>query len=355
VGSQSDESKCGWFLVRDEERLGRWYDASGDQLSIGYVCEQSATDAVPLLSAGKPIKSGKSKCKEGWILFQESCYRMACEPRTYREAEVACRAQGARLVTVESPAENSFVSSLCGLNSCWLGLYEPEDSEEWQWADGVALGGPGNWSGYANWAPDQPNGFGVSDGDAAVMNGAERGRTMAPIKGKSLILAIVYKILMPLGLSLYVHFAFGRHNSVYSRCIVVVEGILTGALVLEFLSFLILLIDRGRLREEALPFLAFLTVLSFSQVGLCAGATLHLHRRHRWAHLVGGTDDELAALPHQACTRQAPAAAATIVGVPVPEPGMTSVLGISATSSSVEKGTASSAYIPGLLSSPRTA
>ena len=89
---------------------------------------------------------------------------LAPEGITWSDARLAAVAQGADLVSITTPAENTFVFSLvndpalfipevdtpAGLGP-WIGLWKPAGT--WVWTDGTPLG-------YDNWAPGEPNGVG---------------------------------------------------------------------------------------------------------------------------------------------------------------------------------------------------
>merc|ERR1711865_613305 len=98
-------------------------------------------------------------------------------------------------------------------------------------------------------------------------------------------------------------------------------------------------------------FLAFLSLLSLSEVGLCGSATLHLHRIQRRMLLPTPTDERIhiRSAPNQVSAWQ-PNHGPTVVGVPVADDGITGVCGVlgASSSSGVEKGILQDPYIRGL-------
>ena len=70
-----------------------------------------------------------------WRCNEGKCYALSEGPTTFRDAIEFCRVFDATLVKIESEVENDFVREFCGERSCWIGLSEPADSEEWFWQD----------------------------------------------------------------------------------------------------------------------------------------------------------------------------------------------------------------------------
>ena len=141
-------------LMAEAMSLGKWHDGSQD-LVIWYVCERSDNNGCR---------------EEGWSAFGGSCYAVSDTRKTYDDAVSACEALGAKLVSIESAEENAYVQELCDRRTCWIGLTESPDSENWFWADGTAAGTNGEWSGYTNWEKGEPNNYDGRDEDVAFMN-----------------------------------------------------------------------------------------------------------------------------------------------------------------------------------------
>ncbi len=137
-----------------EKSVGKWYD-TGRGLTTWYVCEKPMTDACP---------------DDEWHGFEGACYSVSDALKNYGDASRACSNKEARLVSIESAQENAHVQNLCGRRSCWIGLAEPQKSEQWHWSDGRVAGSKDNWSGYTNWNRDEPNNWAGRDEDAVIMN-----------------------------------------------------------------------------------------------------------------------------------------------------------------------------------------
>ncbi|NXM79747.1 LAYN protein, partial [Oenanthe oenanthe] len=108
--------------------------------------------------------AGQTVCRRG---TQKPCYKIvyfhdASRRSSYEEAQLACRADGGHLVSIESPAEQrlieSFIRSLLASDGdFWIGLRrrkEGENSTEcrsfYSWSDGSS-------SKFRNWYVDEPS------------------------------------------------------------------------------------------------------------------------------------------------------------------------------------------------------
>jgi len=100
-----------------------------------------------------------------WNCTEEECYAIFdMMTTTFDIAAETCARYNASLVKIESKEENDFARQVCGERSCWIGLQEAEESEDWFWQDGSKLE-------YKNWneAGNEPNNF-LGDESVAFMN-----------------------------------------------------------------------------------------------------------------------------------------------------------------------------------------
>lgn len=93
--------------------------------------------------------------------FGDHCYWKRAEAKTWRDAEEACRASAAHLVTITSEAENAFLERSWAW--VWIGASdgEPRHSRrrgEYAWVTGEEMS-------FENWADDRPNAQGVLCGE----------------------------------------------------------------------------------------------------------------------------------------------------------------------------------------------
>ena len=74
-------------------------------------------------------------CSSGWIRFKRSCYKYVNEPEQFDGAKSRCLRMGARLVHIESKAEDNFIRVLyltLGLRKekekTWLSLFSSREN-----------------------------------------------------------------------------------------------------------------------------------------------------------------------------------------------------------------------------------
>ena len=98
------------------------------------------------------VKPVQNWCPKGWKIFKntQSCYSVSGLARSWNEAALVCKLEGAKLVTVETYDENEFVYGLAPGTDLWIGYSRQFSRGEWEWADGTK-------SEYTNWANNQPD------------------------------------------------------------------------------------------------------------------------------------------------------------------------------------------------------
>lgn len=109
-------------------------------------------------------------CKGNFRQYGEGCYRLGEKGQDFYTAVEWCRTEGADLVSIHTPEENSVAREICGNRMCWLGLSErggtattARDKQIWRWEDGSDID-------YSNWHPGEPNNDGGNDERYAFMN-----------------------------------------------------------------------------------------------------------------------------------------------------------------------------------------
>jgi len=76
-------------------------------------------------------QSNDWECWEG----HEVCYNVSDDDNmNFYEAKSYCEQRESNLVSIESEDENWFVGSICGSQSCWIGLVENYEGT-WSWLD----------------------------------------------------------------------------------------------------------------------------------------------------------------------------------------------------------------------------
>ncbi|KAL6114611.1 uncharacterized protein ACO6RY_05335 [Pungitius sinensis] len=97
----------------------------------------------------------RGTCREGWVSFRTSCYRLSSTAATWSKAEEQCRGQGGHLVVLNDVEELDYISKVVDIKSnYWIGLVERDHEGHWSWVDGTDFnstptfwdnGQPDNW------------------------------------------------------------------------------------------------------------------------------------------------------------------------------------------------------------------
>ena len=91
----------------------------------------------------------------GYIYMGEyngSNYYCSLSPNTWENANNACNSYGGSLATVNSAAENSWLTSKLQASSAYIGLSDASSEGNFTWTSGQPMT-------YSNWYPGQPNNF----------------------------------------------------------------------------------------------------------------------------------------------------------------------------------------------------
>uniref|UniRef100_UPI00358F20FE mucin-2-like n=1 Tax=Myxine glutinosa TaxID=7769 RepID=UPI00358F20FE len=100
--------------------------------------------------SGRQCEEDTVMCQSGWHKFRGQCYRHVRSWRTWHEAERHCVSCGAHLTSVLYEGEQIFLNSF-GSNYQWIGLNDRLVKGHFLWTDG-------NYLGYNDWGPGQPDG-----------------------------------------------------------------------------------------------------------------------------------------------------------------------------------------------------
>ncbi|XP_076033567.1 macrophage mannose receptor 1-like isoform X2 [Oratosquilla oratoria] len=128
---------------------GAWNDDSC-YLNFPYICTAPVDSSI---STPAPVPM----CDEPYDLYEslaDSCYRFITEPKTWQEAEDACVADGAHLVSVQDLGTNSYLWSVMQnlelTEETWIGLNSIKSKDEFSWTDGW----PTVFTLWRNWEPN---------------------------------------------------------------------------------------------------------------------------------------------------------------------------------------------------------
>ncbi|VDI21863.1 Hypothetical predicted protein, partial [Mytilus galloprovincialis] len=72
------------------------------------------------------ISAAKSECQRGWVHFGNSCYFFSSRHKSWLDAASFCRAYHSELASVETRAENDFITDT--INRIKNGLSKKRDS-----------------------------------------------------------------------------------------------------------------------------------------------------------------------------------------------------------------------------------
>ena len=86
--------------------------------------------------------------------------------KSWSTCKTSCENMAADMLCISNAAENSFVTSLTGVQSVWLGFTDVAAEGSWQWNAGCS-------STYTNWAAGEPNNSNMNEDHAALRPSGE--------------------------------------------------------------------------------------------------------------------------------------------------------------------------------------
>ncbi|KAM6973882.1 uncharacterized protein LKV04_015580 [Tautogolabrus adspersus] len=95
----------------------------------------------------KPTTKAPIVCPVDWLLFNNSCYFISRNTRTWPESKSYCESKGAYLAIIHTAEEQTFLWDLLPRghwNSYWFGITDGDTEDHWKWVDGSSLVG-GFW------------------------------------------------------------------------------------------------------------------------------------------------------------------------------------------------------------------
>ncbi|CAK6949291.1 brevican core protein-like [Scomber scombrus] len=117
---------------------------------------------------GEFCQTDLEQCEPGWDKFHGFCYRHYSQRLSWEVAEQHCRMQGAHLVSIMTPEEQSYINSNYKEYQ-WTGLNDKTIEDDFRWSDGNPLL-------YENWYRGQPDSYFLSGEDCVVMVWHDDGR-----------------------------------------------------------------------------------------------------------------------------------------------------------------------------------
>ncbi|XP_074469684.1 brevican core protein-like isoform X4 [Sebastes fasciatus] len=117
---------------------------------------------------GDLCQTDLERCETGWDKFHGFCYRHFSQRLSWEVAEQHCRTQGAHLVSIITPEEQSYINDNYKEYQ-WTGLNDKTIEDDFRWSDGNPLL-------YENWYRGQPDSYFLSGEDCVVMVWHDDGR-----------------------------------------------------------------------------------------------------------------------------------------------------------------------------------
>ncbi|XP_062849166.1 macrophage mannose receptor 1 [Trichomycterus rosablanca] len=129
--------------------MGFWNDINCG-VQIPSICKRSDKFAT---STSAPTTAPKGGCAPEWTSFQGKCYKFVGKDneKTWHDARQYCISQGGNLVSIQSQAEQAFLTTKM-LNSptdMWIGLNDVNWEMNFLWTDGKSVR-------FTNWAKGHP-------------------------------------------------------------------------------------------------------------------------------------------------------------------------------------------------------
>jgi len=135
---------------------GLWVDVSCEEtFKVAVICMRNPIGTTPQPSTTAETTATPS-CKEGWSKFQNSCYQFQETLTSWTEANYSCSQMNSHLATIQSDAENVWVSEMILTSHVfplgWIGGYRDagDTTLTWKWVDGS------EWT-YSDWKSGEPN------------------------------------------------------------------------------------------------------------------------------------------------------------------------------------------------------
>ncbi|XP_022082062.1 secretory phospholipase A2 receptor-like [Acanthaster planci] len=143
-----NQPDCGTIYVGDS--TGSWSSANCFRPQ-SFVCKIPVGQPVSPLN---PI-SGVGNCPTEWNLFGDSCYFIDSSPTLFHDAESICEARGAKLASIHSAEEQSYLSLRTSMmnTNLWIGLHDQSNEGNFEWLDNTPLD-------FTNWNTGEPNDYG---------------------------------------------------------------------------------------------------------------------------------------------------------------------------------------------------
>jgi hypothetical protein len=144
--------------------VGKTFTDAAASISITLTARTAASATVQITLSGMPPTPPPSTCAAGESELNGHCYFLTPSAQTYSSASATCVARGAgwQVASVETAAENGFISSLVGATEHWLSGRDVTTEGSFVWASGGTfwtggLNGAAPAGAYAAFVTGEPN------------------------------------------------------------------------------------------------------------------------------------------------------------------------------------------------------
>lgn len=117
----------------------------------------AATSLVLVALVSTVIAGCGPSCPDGYLNWEDDCYKLYDVAKKWNAAEQHCVADGAHLASVHSAAEDHFLNLLsqqgsAGNKHTWIGFNDRQAEGTYGWTDGSPVD-------YSNWHSGEPNDY----------------------------------------------------------------------------------------------------------------------------------------------------------------------------------------------------
>uniref|UniRef100_A0A8W8K457 C-type lectin domain-containing protein n=1 Tax=Magallana gigas TaxID=29159 RepID=A0A8W8K457_MAGGI len=143
TGEPSSYSEHCVEMLIPADVTGKWNDVSCS-VSRGYICQTNKALRYPTQAPAV------SKCPSGYTATADSCFRVVKTAKDFKDAQSACKVDGANLASINSKYEQMSIEVLAKdvPGAVWIGLKRENESHIWL----------DNWPyTYVKWALNEPS------------------------------------------------------------------------------------------------------------------------------------------------------------------------------------------------------
>ncbi|KAI4903512.1 hypothetical protein NFI96_027557 [Prochilodus magdalenae] len=147
----NNEERC----VKMTRSQGLWESVNcGDYEN--FICKRSGS--VPVNTTAAPTQAPKGGCAPDWIKFQDKCYKVELEPKTWTDARTYCIESGGNLASVSYALQQAFLNTKMAHDitpDLWIG-FSNLAGRRFKWTDGSPVK-------FTNWLTESSEFYGMEN------------------------------------------------------------------------------------------------------------------------------------------------------------------------------------------------